>query len=84
MSSAVRDSHYVITGNLLFNNREMGLVDRGTGEKYVVGNISPGPPQTSQPSPPPARSQLPVPAAPAGIAGPYSPVVPWPAAGIRM
>lgn len=84
VSSAVRDSHYVITGNLLFDNRVMGLVDRGGGEKYVVGNISPGPPRSSQPSPAPARSQAAPAAAPPGIAGPYSPVVPWPAAGIRM
>ena len=59
-------------------------IDGGTGEKYVVGNISPGPPHPSQPSPAPARSQVPLAPAPAGIAGPYSPVVPWPAAGIRM
>lgn len=39
VTPAVRASHYTIGHNVLFGNPEGGIVDQGSGEKNVTGNV---------------------------------------------
>lgn len=39
VTQAVQHSHYTISHNVLFGNPDGGILDRGTGEKNVTGNV---------------------------------------------